>query len=45
MYKLYDDVINDDRVTSVVIGPGCGISDITKQRTVDVLSKKLCFRC
>ena len=42
MYKLYDDVINDDRITSVVIGSGCGISDITKQRTVDVLSKKNC---
>ncbi|RZB12619.1 NAD(P)H-hydrate dehydratase [Ehrlichia minasensis] len=42
MYKLYDDVINDDRITSVVIGPGCGISDITRQRTINVLSKKNC---
>ena len=42
MYKLYDDVINDDRITSIIIGPGCGISEITKQRTMDVLSKRNC---
>ncbi|ABD45131.1 yjeF-related family protein [Ehrlichia chaffeensis str. Heartland] len=42
MYKLYDDVINDDRITSIVIGPGCGINDITKQRTMDILNKQNC---
>ncbi|QLK56846.1 NAD(P)H-hydrate dehydratase [Ehrlichia ruminantium] len=42
MYKLYNDVINDDRITSVLIGPGCGTSDITKQRVISVLQKKKC---
>ncbi|AHX04288.1 bifunctional ADP-dependent NAD(P)H-hydrate dehydratase/NAD(P)H-hydrate epimerase [Ehrlichia japonica] len=42
MYRLYDDVINDDRITSIIIGPGCGISEITRQRTMDVLSKQNC---
>ncbi|QGR02409.1 NAD(P)H-hydrate dehydratase [Ehrlichia ruminantium] len=42
MYKLYDDVIDDDRVTSILIGPGCGISDITKQRVINVLEKRNC---
>ena len=42
MYKLYDDVIDDDRVTSVLIGPGCGVSNITKQRVINVLQKKNC---
>ncbi|WDM85676.1 NAD(P)H-hydrate dehydratase [Ehrlichia sp. JZT12] len=42
MYKLYDDVINDERITSIVVGPGCGINGITKQRTIDILNKKNC---
>ncbi|MGN7619132.1 MAG: NAD(P)H-hydrate epimerase [Ehrlichia sp.] len=43
MYKLYDDVVNDDRITSIVIGPGCGVNNVTKQRTIDVLGKKIVF--
>ena len=42
MYKLYECVINDNRITSVVIGPGCGVSNVTKQRTIDVLNKRNC---
>ncbi|KJV68734.1 bifunctional ADP-dependent NAD(P)H-hydrate dehydratase/NAD(P)H-hydrate epimerase [Candidatus Neoehrlichia procyonis] len=43
MYKLYDDVIDDHRITAVLIGPGCGISECVKERTIKALSKKNCI--
>ncbi|UTO55966.1 NAD(P)H-hydrate dehydratase [Neoehrlichia mikurensis] len=43
MYKLYDDVIDDERINAILIGPGCGLSKCVKERTIKALSKSNCI--
>jgi len=38
--RMLDSLLDDERITSVLIGPGCGVNEYTRERTLQILAHK-----